>query len=541
MMSMSKPQKLPIGIQTFEQIRNGDYLYVDKTKYLLNLIDGGKVYFLSRPRRFGKSLTISTFDAIFSGKRELFKGLAAEEYFDRSEYKPCPVIRLDMSQVTTEYGVEKTRSSILRVVREAADDLGVDIEDDMLPGEVLRYMIKQACIKHGLVAVLIDEYDKPYLDFMHKPDEAGEIRDTLRSLYIQIKTSDEYVKFAFITGISKFSKMGVFSGMNNLNDISMDARYAAMLGYTEEELVSNFAPHIDATAKGMGITSDELLERMRFYYDGFSFDGETMLYNPFSTLKFFNNPMFLNYWFETATPSYLARYMNDRQLTVEQFRGMGVSKDFAYAPGAIETSSPESFLYQSGYLTLRPGTVDDYSLDYPNQEVLTSMSKLLTANIFGDMGTTRESNTNLFTGLVHSDADMIVEEFNRLLASIPYDDYSRAAKAASRRGGVKMDAGEWLYRSTLLAYLRGSGVKVDGEVHTHRGRADIVVTHKGHVWVFELKIAHGDEDAAKLADDALKQIIDMGYADKYDNAIMMGLVIDDDKRSIAEYRVASGV
>ncbi|GHT02447.1 ATPase AAA [Synergistales bacterium] len=537
MMSMSKPQKLPIGIQTFEQIRNGNYLYVDKTKYLLNLIDGGKVYFLSRPRRFGKSLTISTFDAIFSGKRELFEGLAAEEYFDRSEYKPCSVIRLDMSQVTTEYGVEKTRSSILRVVREASARIGVEHEGDMLPADVLRNMIEQIYARSGLVAVLIDEYDKPYLDFMHKPDEAGEIRDTLRSLYIQIKTSDEYVKFAFITGISKFSKMGVFSGMNNLNDISMDARYAAMLGYTEEELVSNFAPHIDATAKGMGITSDELLERIRSYYDGFSFDGDVRLYNPFSTLCFFQKESFRNYWFETATPSYLARYMKDRQLTVEQFRGMGVSKKFADSPGAIEASSPESFLYQSGYLTLRPGINNDYALDYPNQEVLESMSSLLTVNILGSDETVGESVDMLRDALIYGDADMIVEEFNRLLASIPYDDYSRAAKVASRRGGVKMDAGEWLYRSTLLAYLRGSGVKVDGEVHTHRGRADIVVTHKGHVWVFELKIAHGGEDAAKLADDALKQIIDMGYADKYDNAIMMGLVIDDDKRLIAEYRV----
>ncbi|GHV53520.1 ATPase AAA [Synergistales bacterium] len=534
---MSEPQKLPIGIQEFENVRREGYLYVDKTKYLTELIDKGQAYFLSRPRRFGKSLTLSTFDAIFSGKRELFEGLAAEEYFGRPGYEPGPVIRLDMSQVSSSGGRDVMFSNMMRVLEYGAERYDIKLRGNY-PNEAFGALMADIYNLRGPVAVLVDEYDKPYLDLTRDPEEADRARAILRDLYIQIKASGRYVKFVFITGISKFSKMGVFSGMNNLNDISMDEAYAAMLGYTEEELVSNFSPHIEAMAQGMGITNEELLERIRLYYDGFSFDGDVRLYNPFSTLCFLQKRVFRNYWFESGTPSYLARYMKDRRLTVEQFRGMNVSADFAYAPGAIETASPESFLYQSGYLTLRSGTIDDYSLDYPNQEVLNAMSKLLIANILGDTEVSRASASSLFDGLVYGDAEAVIEEFNRLFASIPYDDYSQAARAASRRGGERMDAGEWLYRSTLLAYLRGSGVKVEGEVHTHRGRADMVVTHKGRVWVFELKISREGDDAAELADAALKQIKDLGYADRYDGVKLIGMAIDDAKRGVTEYRAA---
>jgi len=239
--------KLPIGIQTFETIRSENYLYVDKTKYLVDLIDRGKVYFLSRPRRFGKSLTVSTFDALFSGRRDLFKGLYAEEFVSRPDYKTHPVVRLDMSKLTTDMGVDVLRSSIIGQLKGNARRLGVEIET-FAPGDALSSLIENAAEKHGAsVAVLADEYDKPVLDHIHDPDKAEEIRDILRNFYVRIKAADEYLRFVFITGISKFSKMGVFSAMNNLIDVSMNDRYATMLGYTEEELLSCFDAYIGDT------------------------------------------------------------------------------------------------------------------------------------------------------------------------------------------------------------------------------------------------------------------------------------------------------
>ncbi|MDR3264516.1 MAG: AAA family ATPase, partial [Synergistaceae bacterium] len=264
---MTKLPRLPIGIQTFDEIRTEGYLYVDKTKYLIDLIDSGKVYFLSRPRRFGKSLTISTFDALFSGKRELFKGLYAEEFFDRPSYKTSPVVRLDMSDLTTNMGFDRLRSSMLERVGESASRLGVKIESTA-PGDALSGLMKQAAEKHGTPAVvLIDEYDHPILDHLDDPEKTGVTREILRDFYIRIKAADRHLRFVFMTGISKFSKMGVFSAMNNLEDISMDARCATMLGYTEEELLTNFDGYLDATADALGKSRDELIVQIRDYYD----------------------------------------------------------------------------------------------------------------------------------------------------------------------------------------------------------------------------------------------------------------------------------
>ncbi|GHT00550.1 ATPase AAA [Synergistales bacterium] len=396
---MDRLQKLPIGIQTFDKLREEGYLYVDKTKYLIDLIDRGKAYFLSRPRRFGKSLTVSTLEAIFSGKRELFKGLAAEEFFERPDYRTHPVLRIDLSQVLTGNGVDGVRESMTKITKERAEECGIDIRDATESSEALRLFIRRLYAERGSMAVLIDEYDKPILDFFHEPEKALEVRSILRDFYIQIKAEDASIRFVLLTGISKFSKMGVFSAMNNLRDISMTDDYATMLGYTEEELLANFGEHIDAVALDMKISREELISKIRDYYDGFSFNGEYRLYNPFSTLCFLSDRKFGNYWFNSGTPSFIARYMRDRKLTVEQFRGYEVSRDFAFAPGEIETSTAASFLYQSGYLSLRPGVLDDFSLDYPNHEVLTAMSSLLIGNIFGDGAELNDANERQITAI----------------------------------------------------------------------------------------------------------------------------------------------
>ncbi|MDR1873621.1 MAG: AAA family ATPase, partial [Synergistaceae bacterium] len=359
---MNKLPKLPTGIQTFEKIREKGYLYVDKTKYLVDLIDNGEVYFLSRPRRFGKSLTVSTFDALFSGKKELFRGLHAGEFFERPDYRASPVVRLDMSKVAARRGIDAIFPSIMRQLKRNAERHGVGLSEG-LPHDVFGELIADISQKKGPAVVLVDEYDKPILDLLDKPEESQKVRDILRDFYTQIKSEDESLRFIFMTGISKFSKMGVFSAMNNLNDISMKNEYATMLGYTEDELLVNFGDYIDKTATTMGKSREDLIAQLRDYYDGFSFDGKSRLYNPFSTLNFFDDATFKNYWFETGTPSFIARYMKDRHLTVEQFRGIDVSLNFASTPGEIENATAMNFLYQSGYLTLRPGRSLDYSLD----------------------------------------------------------------------------------------------------------------------------------------------------------------------------------
>jgi hypothetical protein len=532
---MNEPQKLPIGIQTFEEIIREGYIYVDKTKHFVDLIDRGKVYFLSRPRRFGKSLTVSTFDAIFSGKRELFKGLAAEEFFSRPGYRPNPVVKLDMSAASAKNGLDEFNAAILDQLEWTASKYNVRFERTS-PGRAFSKLLRDLCQAAGHVAVLIDEYDKPVLDFIDEPETASKIRDALRDFYIQIKASDEYTRFVFLTGISKFSKTGVFSGMNNLEDISMHARHSAMLGYTEEELRHYFGGHISETSQAMGIPEEELLTRMRDYYDGFSFDGDTRLYIPFSTLMFFSAKRFGNFWFDSGTPSFIAKFMKDRKLTVDEFRGMNVSLGFASSPGEIESASPAGFLYQSGYLTLRPGTSDDYFLDYPNREVLVSMSALQTAAFLGSKELSEVSASHMKTALADGSADILVREFNRLLAKIPYDDYAPASSDIFEARHPEASFGEWLYRSALLSCLHGAGVSVEAELHGHRGRPDIVAEHGGRAWVLEFKIRRKGGDAGKLADEALEQIKSKGYGERYENPILLGLAIDDEKRGITEYR-----
>ena len=379
-----KKLKLPIGIQTFEKIRTEGYVYVDKTMYLVELIEKGEIYFLARPRRFGKSLTVSTFKSLFSGKKELFKGLYAEEFLNRTDFKPSPVIHLDMSKTTTDYGIDELKISIKQNLIEVADCLEVEVSKDLSEGDILRNLIINAAKKYNQnVVVLLDEYDAPYTDFVNDSEMAEKVRNVLRNIYKQIKANDAYIRFTFITGISKFAKMGVFSSLNTLRDLSLNPRYAAICGYTEEEIVRYFPDYLDETANCMNIATDELIQKMRSYYNGFSFDSNAQikLYNPFSTLLLFADHLFLNYWIDTGRPKFIADYMKNRHLTVEQFRRLPISRDFAQSPGDVDTAPPEGFLYQSGYLTLREGTTNDLSLDYPNTEVLNSMSKLLTQNI----------------------------------------------------------------------------------------------------------------------------------------------------------------
>ena len=533
--------KLPIGIQTFETIRTEGYVYVDKTQHFVNLIDTGKIYFLARPRRFGKSLTISTFDALFSGKKELFKGLYAEDFLNRPDFKPSPVIRMDMSKVITNRGIIELENSIVKQMKDIANHLGVSISDSGLPGILLDDLIINTARQYNQkIVLLLDEYDKPYTDFVNDPDMAEQVRDALRNYYVQIKANDGYIRFTFITGISKFAKFGVFSSLNTPHDISMMPEYAEICGLTEDEIAHYFPDYLDDTSKYMQISTEELKAEMRHYYNGFSFDSgaHTRLYNPFSTLSFFRDKEFSNYWVNTGRPKVIADYLKNRKLTVEQFRNFTVSRDFAKNPGDMDVTPPEGFLYQCGYLTLRPGTGDSLSLDYPNTEVLNSMSAMVSQNILHqkDEDFSRCRN-ELLTGLMAVNHKKVIAAFNRLLASIPYDDYAKTAKNVVYDHEYTYQPQEWLYRSNILTFLRGCGVHVIAEMHTNLGRPDLVVMYYGKIWVIEIKVAYQGENPTQKAEEALRQIIDKNYATPYPDAICIGIAIDDLKRQITEVRM----
>jgi hypothetical protein len=529
-------RKLPAGIQTFETIINEGYIYVDKTRMLVNLVEKGNVYFLARPRRFGKSLTLSTLEAMFQGRKELFKGLYAEAWLNRPDFKPSPVIRLSLNKVTTKQGLDLLNNSLLKHLKDNALLLDTNIVDSSSAGDLFSDLIINLYKKHNeKVVVLIDEYDKPYIDYIDDPAEAEKVRNILANLYIQVKANDEYIRFVLLTGISKFAKLGVFSKLNNLSDISLHDDYAALCGITHEELLQNFPDYLELTAEKMKITTEELVDKMEDFYDGFSFNGIVKLYNPYSTLRFFEDKVFKNYWFDGGTSEMLATYIKNKDLTVEQFRNAQVSVDFVQNPGEMDSTPPEGFLYQGGFLTLREGIINDYSLDYPNKEVLNSMSRLLSGKFLKlDY---HELTNLLYFGLANKDFQKITDTLNSLLASVPYDDYSKALQQKIIIQGFTFPVQEWLYRSTIFAFMRGCGLVVQAEMHTNKGRADLVINYRGQIFIFELKVAYSGENAAEKADAAFRQIFEKNYNASYPNAICAGMAIDDRKRQITEYRI----
>ena len=533
-------KKLPAGIQTFEEIIKEGYIYVDKTRMLVNLIESGKVYFFARPRRFGKSLTLTTLEAMFLGKKELFKGLYAEAWMNRPDFVKYPVVRLSMNNVTTDSGMEILRSSIVLLLKEEARKLDVEISDINVPGDLFNELIIRTFNRYKeRVVVLIDEYDKPYIDFVDDPDMADKVRETLANLYVRIKGNDEYLRFVLLTGISKFAKLGVFSKLNNLTDISMNDEYAALCGITRDELLQNFPDHLELTAEKLQITKDELIEKMEDIYDGFSFNGKVRLYNPYSTLRFFEDKKFVNYWFDSGTSTMIAKYLKNKNLTVEQFRNYPVSRDFVRNPGEMDSTPPEGFLYQGGFLTLREGITDDFALDYPNKEVLNAMSRLVSSNLLSrNSGDYSRCYTDTINALYTLNCDNLIAVLNRLLASIPYDDYKQEAEDNIIYNAYTFSPKEWFYRATILTFFRGCGITAIAEMHTNKGRADLVLNYKGQIWIIEIKVAcEGRESPVAKAEEACRQIFEKNYNKPYPDAICVGLAIDDNARQITEYKI----
>ncbi len=507
---------LPIGTYDFGKLRQRGHIYVDKTRRLVELITSGDWYFLSRPRRFGKSLTISTLEAMFRGQKELFKGLAAEAWVAEQAEHPAPVLHLDMSMLDT-IGVPQMEQTLSETLDRISGFQNIELRSQSVSGK-FQDIIAGLFRTGGPVVVLVDEYDKPILDSMEDLERADAIRASLRTFYTVLKGCDKYLRFVMLTGISKFTKTGVFSAMNNLQDISVYRQYGDIVGYTQAELEENFSGWIDKTAAGMNLDRRELLKRVKDYYDGFCFDGETRLYNPFSILNFLAGQEFKNYWYSSGSPSFIASYMKRHRIQdPEEYRHREVPPDFAEVQ-EIERATPESFLYQSGYLTIEEKRENSLVLDYPNYEVRSSLVRMYLDQVYH----VREYITlggKLWKALNEGDLEETVRLYNIALAGIPYSDFPHR------------DEG-W-YRSLFLMLLRGAGIPAAGEVPTSLGRSDALIQFPRRVVVLEFKYAKNGTGIKGLRQKGQSQIEEKGYARPFDadgREITAAVVIVDGKK-----------
>ena len=513
-------KKLPIGVQDFVKIREQNYLYVDKTGKLLELIEQGERYFLSRPRRFGKSLMLSTFDAMFRGRKEYFCGLAAEEWVTRQSENPSPVLRFDISslKLTDSVTIEQALSEM---IERTARRNKVELHSQSMTGKLIDLI--EEISSQGQVIVLVDEYDKPILDNLSDIRKAHEMREVLRSFYTVLKSCDEYLRFVLITGISKFSKMGVFSAMNNLEDISMDKSCGDIAGYTQGELEYYFADWLEAASADMGISRDELIERLRDYYDGFSFDGRTRLYNPFSILQCLKKGEFRNYWYESGSPSFIVEWMKEHQiLDPEEYRHIVINSNDFISAQEIEQADAASFLYQSGYLTIEKKEELLLTLDYPNREVRNSLSSMYLKLIYRVEGYALLGN-QIWKALRQGDISEIVRLYNTALAGVAYEDYGK-------------NLNEFWYRSMFVMLLRGAGIISYSEPHTSKGRADVVIQFKNLTVVLEFKLSKTSTGVEEMKRIGAQQIQERGYAETYGGEgreiITAVLVADVEKREV---------
>ena len=512
-------RKLPIGIQTFREIIEEGYYYVDKSGYAVELAETGKYYFLSRPRRFGKSLLLDTLRALFEGQQALFKGLLAEQRWDWG--KKHPVIRVSFSDgvLRDRAELDQRISDILRQNRVA---LGLPRPDDLPEADTAGNfgdLIRQAQQTTGQRAVvLIDEYDKPILDNITNSAVALEMREGLKNLYSVLKGADEHLKFVFLTGVSKFSKVSLFSGLNNLTDITLEARYSALCGYTDADVDTVFAPELEGLDR----------EEIRRWYNGYNWLG-TPVYNPFDLLLLFRNREFRPYWFETGTPTFLIKLLAQRQQFTPDLSRV-VAPETLLSTFDVDNIPPEALLFQAGYLTVDsvwriPGRLE-LKLKYPNLEVQASLNDSLLQNLCGGLSIPGPQISHLYRLLLAGDLAGLQPLFHAFYASIPHDWY-RKNELANFEG---------YYASIFYSYFAALGLDIRLEDSTSHGRIDMAVLFHAQVYLFEFKVVE-----LTPAGQALQQLKDMAYADKYrargEPIHLIGVAFSKASRNIVEFEV----
>lgn len=513
-------KKLPIGIQTFSKIRTEDYCYIDKTRNLFELVNSGTYFFLSRPRRFGKSLFLDTLREAFLGNKTLFEGLYLEKNWDWS--KKHPVVRIDFGSgvLKSKEELEKKISDILFFHLETYE---LDpFKTQSISGnleELIRNLQKKYSEK---VVILIDEYDKPILDNITEKEIAREMRDGLRNLYSAIKGADAFNKFVFITGVSKFSKVNLFSGLNNLQDITLDERYATICGYTEEEL-SIFNERL------FNVNRDEL----RLWYNGYNFLGDKV-YNPFDILLFLDRKEYHNYWFETGNSSFLIHLIREYKYNSVEIENVKISEE-SLGAFDVDNIELEALLFQTGYLTIaekfKVGSQIHYLLKYPNLEVKASLTEVI-LKFLTENKKIVNVKSELFQILQKSELSKMKDVFHSFFASIPHDWY-RKNQLANYEG---------YYASIFYCYFTALGLDVRAEDVTNHGQVDLTVFLENNVYVFEFKVIEISE-----AGSALAQIKERRYYEKYlkssgflnsDNPLsiyLVGVEFSKDNKNITNY------
>ncbi len=485
-------KKLPIGIQTFSEIRQDDFYYVDKTPQIIDLINTGKSYFLSRPRRFGKSLLIDTIAELFEGNQTLFQGLYAEQHWDWS--KKAPVIRFSFGggQIHTRQELDER---ILFMLQQAQQHLNIECEFEWKDhiSNCFSSLIRQAHAQLGQkVVVLVDEYDKPILDNITHANIAREMRDGLRNLYSVIKDSDAHIQFAMLTGVSKFSKVSLFSGINQLNDITIDARYSAICGYTDADVDTIFAPEL------VGLDREEV----RSWYNGYNWTGESV-YNPFDLLLLFQKREFRSYWFETGTPTFLVDLLSQRHSFMPDF-SQYLTSEALLSSFDVDDIATEALMFQAGYLTIRAvqrmGVQQRYIMGYPNREVESSLNEVMLRRYTNTASVAVQQGSRLYELLMINDFKGLEQLFTAFYASIPNDWYRNNPIAQF----------EGYYASVFYSYFASIGLDIRLEDVTNRGRIDMTVLFNNHIYIIEFKVVETEPEGK-----AMVQLKARNYAEKY--------------------------
>ena len=490
-------QNLPIGIQTFSEIIEKDYLYIDKTESIYNLLKKGKYFFLSRPRRFGKSLLVSTLKEIFKGNKELFKGLYI---YDKIDWIAYPVISFSFSSITYSQSEEIFREEITKQLIEIGLDYNISITEKTIILAFKQLLTKLS--KTNKVVILIDEYDKPIIDYITDKDKSKLNRNVLREFYGLIKDYDEHIKFCLLTGVSKFSKVSIFSGLNNLYDITLDRNFSTICGITQDELNKYFDDRLPAIADEYGITIEELKLKIKEWYNGYSWDGVNKLYNPFSILNFFNSYKFDNFWFSSGTPTFLIEKFRESKTVIEDIKEFKTASTF-FDQSEIDIIDFRPLLFQTGYLTVKEYDFINniYTLGYPNKEVKDAFLSYIAATFVekspGDLG---YLNTYLRLSLMNNDLNGFFKYLKSIFSSIPYQLHI---------------ANEAYYHSLFYLIMELTGIEMDLEVSTNKGRIDGVIEFEEVIYIIEFKYLSDNKNVEELLNTAINQIKTKEYFTPY--------------------------
>lgn len=506
--------KLEIGKHTFKERILKNCIYVDKTQHIYELMSRDSNCFLSRPRRFGKSLLISTFKEIFSGSKELFKNCWI---YDKIEWEEYPIIHLDF------LGVDYKKFGLEQALAKKLDSLAAQF-NIKLTGESIKEKfgeLIEILAKDKQVVVLIDEYDKPIIDYMDNISKAKKNRDILKNFYSTLKAQSSNIRFLLITGVSKFSKISIFSDLNHLNDITIYPQYATMLGYTKEEIEHYFFYYIDDWEKKTGQKRQVLFEKLKDYYNGYSWDGINFVYNPFSILSFFGTYLFKNYWFATGSPTFLVNILKKTGVSLDRYEHMSVSGNFfeKFDIGTIGINNISSLLFQTGYLTIKEIKDEKYTLSYPNREVRTSFLQYLLEGFSNKPEyETNEITSQIKQALSENKIADFIQDIKALLSSVPYN--------------IHIGNREAYYHSLIYVALKISMMDVQAEIQTALGRSDIVVAMDRYIYILEFKMG----SAQSALDQIEAKQYYAPYLGKNKKIVLLGIGLAESERNISDWK-----